>query len=462
MHDDLLERRLRSALRDEGDRLPFTITAAELEQRAALRGRGASNRRLTLLLAAAVAIGALGAGAILSRLSNRPAPSPIAILTAPLETAAPTARAVVLPSLDDLMAADPARVLAAQGYGPADVPPDPIPDVLLSPITSSWLGETEVQGGDYLVTAACLGRIPLEVDITSVEPGSTISGPRFACDGAAHEATIQVDGPAQASIRYRGATSWRVVVRGDRMQLPLPTVGPALPPLPEGLDELAQLQDATVEPGAESWGTSGLALRSLGGVPARQAYAAQLWCEPGGMIELVFGDTIDGVLRPTLEAAVACDGRFNEVPLLPTLPNGSPVFVAAPHGIRWSVRVESATPPIALAEDIPGWVVAGGVGPSLHFVESSVSFSDTAGDNGGPLMVVVECAGAERDIAVDIDRVGVLGDAFEHRSATCTRDGSRTTLTLDTGPSGYLVQQDAPLGTWTALTLLTKAGSPTP
>src|SRR6185369_11737457 len=59
MHDELTERRLRSALREAGDGLSFTITAAELERRMALRGRRSGNSRLTLLLAAAVAIGAL-------------------------------------------------------------------------------------------------------------------------------------------------------------------------------------------------------------------------------------------------------------------------------------------------------------------------------------------------------------------------------------------------------------------
>jgi len=59
MHDGQLEDRLRSALRGEGDALPITITASELERRLALRRRERFGRRASFL-AAAVAVIAVG------------------------------------------------------------------------------------------------------------------------------------------------------------------------------------------------------------------------------------------------------------------------------------------------------------------------------------------------------------------------------------------------------------------
>ena len=61
MHDTNLEERLRSILRQEGERLPFTITTDELERRLLLRRRERNGRRLSLMAAslAAVAVGAV-------------------------------------------------------------------------------------------------------------------------------------------------------------------------------------------------------------------------------------------------------------------------------------------------------------------------------------------------------------------------------------------------------------------
>lgn len=465
MHDELLERRLRSALREEVDRLPFTITLADVEGRLGHRRGLTGNARLTLLLAAAVTIGAIAGSIVIGGLSNRPVPSTAADSSAAPSPASspdssdPASRS--LPTLDALIAADPARLLIAQAFGPAAAPPDAIPTVLARDVTVVGLGDLQA-GGDYQVAVACLGRIPLEVGVVPSGEGQAIAGPRFACDGAVHEEVIRVDGAGSAFVRYRGETSWRVVIRGDRRQLPLPTADATLEPLGSGIEALVDQQAATVDPGAEPYGSTGLRLRGLGGVPARQLYAADVWCPAGASVRLLFADQAGSTLLPSMDTALACDGLVHMLNLDVALPNGSPVLVAAAPGVPWSVRILSATPPVSLAEDIPGWVVVGGVGPSLHFVESSVSFSDTVGDRGGPLMVVVGCAGADRDIAVDIDATGILGDAFEQHTAACSAIGRRTTFTINTGPTGYLVRQDAPLGTWTALTLLVPEGSPSP
>jgi|GEM_PF-3501588 len=61
MHDSRLEDQLRSTLRADGDTLPLTITADELERRHAHRRRERTGRRMTLLAAgvAVVAVGSL-------------------------------------------------------------------------------------------------------------------------------------------------------------------------------------------------------------------------------------------------------------------------------------------------------------------------------------------------------------------------------------------------------------------
>jgi hypothetical protein len=455
MHDDLIERRLGTVLRDEAGRLPFTITAAELERRLALRGRRSGNTRLTLLLAAAVAIGGIGAGAILLGLSNRPAPSPVANAS---PTPASSGRAEptgprLLPTLDDLMAVDPARILVAQAFGPPEGPGDPISDAVDLAIPVVTWGDLQ-GGGDYQISVACLGSLLLEVGLKAVGSDESIEGPKFACDGTVREATVHVDGPITAFASYQERTSWRVVVRGDRRQLPLPTTNPVLPPTFEGADELIRLDDATVDATGNPWGSSGLRLRPVGEVAPRVVYGADLWCEPGATVRLLFADEIAGVLTPSVETALACDGLIHRLGLPLPLPNGSPVFVAAAPGTRWSVLISSATPPVSLADDVPDWQVAGGIGPSLQFENTEMSFSDSVGDQGGPLMVVIECAGATRDIAVNVDVEGILGDAFQTFTATCAPEGRRTSFTFDTGPNGYLVRHEAPAGSWTALSLL--------
>jgi hypothetical protein len=461
MDDELLERRLRAALRSEADRLPFTITAPELERQARRRS-GSRSPRLTLLLAAALAIGTIGAGAIIAGLADRPAPSPVADASAtPASTATPGTGAI-LPTLDDLMAGDTGTVLAAQAYGPADGSADALPQALNEVLPTVVLGDL-AGNGEYAVSVACLGPIPLEVSIVSDAPNQTTDGPRFRCDGSIRQQIIRVDGPAKAFITHRGTVSWRVVVRGDLHLPALPTSGPV--PLPssdgQGLTELIRIEDSTVESDAPEWADD-LRFVQVGSVAANTKYWATVWCDAGARMELVFAEPVGASLVPAGRTAITCDGQAQVLALDLPLPNGSPVFVAARPTTRWSVLVNIQTPPVALVNDNPGWQLVGGIGPELHFETTEVSFSDTVGDHGGPLMVVVECAGATQQIDIAVDAKGILGDAFEHYVATCEPGGSRTAITIDTPPTGYIVRQAAPVGTWTALSLLIPLQSPGP
>jgi hypothetical protein len=56
VHDSHIENQVRAALRDEADRLPMTITSAELERRLGARRRAAANRRFRFAAAAVAAV----------------------------------------------------------------------------------------------------------------------------------------------------------------------------------------------------------------------------------------------------------------------------------------------------------------------------------------------------------------------------------------------------------------------
>src|SRR6476646_10734282 len=108
MHDDLIERRLRDALRSEGDGLAFTITPAELERRLALRRRRQVLRPTGLLLAAAVGIGLVGVAGLVGGWFERQ----------PDATPGPSTLAVVGPS----PSAEPVNLPPASAPAPTDLP----------------------------------------------------------------------------------------------------------------------------------------------------------------------------------------------------------------------------------------------------------------------------------------------------------------------------------------------------
>ena len=107
MPDTSFEDRLRSALHDDADAQPFTISAAELERRATARRRDRNGQRLTLMAAgiAAVAIGTLvafGNGWLRMPSAGGIVPAPVATASpeasAPPESSAPPDASPTLPS----------------------------------------------------------------------------------------------------------------------------------------------------------------------------------------------------------------------------------------------------------------------------------------------------------------------------------------------------------------------------
>ena len=250
MHDELLERRLRAALRDEADALPFTITAAELERRLALRGRTAGGRRLGLLLAAAVAIGSLGVAALLGGLAN-PTPqrskdpsAPVA-LTSP-DPAATAQGPVALPELEQMIAAAPVgTVVVAQAHGPAESPEIPRADIELDPPVVN-LGTLE-GSVTYEASIACLSAGPMRFSVARFidqqNPLDTI-----ACDGRPHAVPIVEADGNNIFLAATDHASWRIVVRRIGGGPPPPLAEPPNLDLGTGLEALLFQEQQTIDP----------------------------------------------------------------------------------------------------------------------------------------------------------------------------------------------------------------------
>jgi hypothetical protein len=458
MHDDQLERRLRATLRDEADRLPLTITAAELERRMVLRRRSSGNRRLNLLLAAAVAIGVLGAGSLIGGLANPPTPSPGPSSVAQATPPAPTATADLgLPSLDDMIAAGAGAIAIAQSHGPADGP-DP-------QLARFDLGRSIVQLGTvagstrYAIAYACRGEGSIELDVRLLGGRGMNSGPTVACDGATHEEVAQADGPRMFSLVSSEPASWRIVVR--RLDGAAPPPGADQPALQPGEDEesLIDMPTAAVKviggPDAapNHCCRAGTILQDIGAVGGRLAYRLQIRCTDGEAIRYIHGDYIEAAFVARTTTEVPCDGLVHGVSLGIAEPYGSRVFVAAAPESIWSVLVSAEQPPVELVQTQPGFRISGGVGPDYPFDTMGHSLSGMGAEEPGPVMVALACAGTEPiEVAVDLGPPNeVRHKMFE---AACTPDGSVTTRTFTADGPDVSASYTSPPRTWTAMSIL--------
>jgi hypothetical protein len=467
MHDDLIERRLRTALSDEATGLPFTITSTELERRVALRGRSAGNRRLTLLLAAGVAVGAIGVAALAGALSNRtPAPTtPVVVVqptVVPTSDTSPQATPVaLLPSLDELIGPDDSDVLLAQAYGPADGNAPVIP--LIEQEGHQLLVHLgEVSGdGEYHVSVVCSGGT-LRVSIRAAGASGEIGGDAFQCQGELVEATITAPSEATVDLVYRHPTSWRVVIRSTHPALPLPTTNPILPVIPEGIQELARRDNNMIGTNGEPWAGGAMSIQEIGTMAGRRYWATRAWCEPGNTIGVVLADRIEGTITAGTETRLLCDGLVHELSFDLAQPNGSRIFVAAPPEARWSIVVESATPPVDYAQ-VDGWRLEGALGPELSFETHESAFTSGL-EQGGRLMIVLDCVGPEQDVEVTVDVTVPLGDetGLEHFTARCTTEGQETGKEFVSTSGGFVASYTATAGTWSTLTILSPDPGATP
>ena len=458
MHDEPLERHLRATLREDADRLPVTITPAELERRLALRSHGRNNRRLGLLLAAAVGVGLVGVGGALSGMFNLepgPVPSPSPDASGPLPTPSPSLQGPgALPDLDDLLAAVAAEsVVIAQAHGPA-TGPEPLPaDVEVEPGAGVSLGELS-GSTTFEVTFACLGEGQITIDMSVPQGDQHVPVAREDCDGAVHRETVLGNGPEEVSLRVTDRASWRVVLSRLDGAAPTSPADPQPLAVPEGHDPLVERQDATLQPGGPAATFLGGPAEEIGVVPAREAYTLRARCEGGDAIRYIHADFFDdGRLVPATTTVVDCDGRVHELQLAIPSPDARRVFVAADPAIRWSVLTSSETPPVALVQDQPGWQLSTGAGPDLTFSATTMSFTGPGVEGGGQIMVVMACAG-RGTIEVIVD-VGVpRGTRVERFVADCAPEGAITGQTFDADGSSIDVTFPKPAGSWTALSIM--------
>ena len=209
MHDANLEERLRSVLRQEGDGLPFTITAEELERRLALRRRERNGRRLSLMAAglAAIAVGtifALGNG----WLTNGPAVGTDA-------TPSPDPNASAAPSASPAPAASMQSALPSLAMPPGTV----VVDVTGKPDTSFISGES-VQfeagivppRGQYRVALVCVGGGTIRWDIGLFR---FAGGGERSCDGSATTTDVSEGVPPEdmgVIVTTSPRNTWRIVI----------------------------------------------------------------------------------------------------------------------------------------------------------------------------------------------------------------------------------------------------------
>ena len=350
MHDDVLERRLRAALRSAGDGVALTITASELERRWIVRRR----RSLTtgLLLVAAVGIGLVGVLGVGGgwfdgvRLPAVPAPSETSDRPSAVPSSSDAGRA--LPDLADLIA-DHARdrVVLAHANGPAlgsTVPP--VSAHLHSPMVD--LGPLPAPG-DYEMTIACRtdGFVGLAFGPPERQP---LEDGHFVCDASVWTVILHASKPASLQLATMASSSWRVVVRRMDSPVVLAAGAPALPVRDPGEELLVRAEGPGLQ-GSPS-GAAGPIL--AGDLPQREGYLVRLSCTGRPFVEYLVVDDSAGSMSVLTETLVACDGSIRRDLIAISEPAGATIHVTAPPGARWQLLVTAPPPPAPPPSETPG------------------------------------------------------------------------------------------------------------
>lgn len=284
MHDARLEERLRQILRAEGDSLPLTLTAGQLEERLRLRRSERANRRLILASAAALVL-AVGAGGGLL-LTNRGTTPPAGATPSPSASAAP-ASSSASPSVSLTPVDDIAPYLGWQTLGRVNGPDENSSASLPAPRPS---GVTVL-----LVSAACSGSGTLAITVTGTGDQMNVDCPKASTKPARTLASAGDATEVTLDVIATGAVGFQVLVEGSNAPLAIPAVV-----LRRGLDEAAL-----------AYGCGGV-ISLAWGYDAGDSCATTVPATPLEMLELVEGDTatltIDGW---TITDASASCGRIS-------------------------------------------------------------------------------------------------------------------------------------------------------
>ncbi len=439
MHDQSFEQKLRTALQSEGDRLPFTITTAELERRASLRQRSGLGPMASLGLAAVVGIGLLGlvgvAGGWFERTSTvAPSPSPASVASvAPSSGPSPEPSgsvAGVLPSLDRMIEGhDAARIVRAAAVGPADGPAASEADLVrwsaFAPVTAT---------GSYAVEIACLGSVDLQLQVVAANPGTPGRSWPSTCDGAPSSRLVDLQAGDGLGIFTSQAASWRIVVEAPaRDALHATAIAEVTPPTDDVVLLDVNSETSTPEYAPAGTGGSMFVPAEYGTVQGRGVQRISLACAGPGTVRVAFAQNAD--LFATGSAIddgygaiqVECDGAIHrDVLELPPFDSAA-VLVTAESRQAWHLIVSTDHPPIDVAPNGGGWTLSTAIGPDyfaeLH--EHGVSLVGPVG--GGDVRVVVRCSGdATLDGTIDVG-LGTRSSArLDPFTLDCRQDGAET------------------------------------
>ncbi len=482
MHDSSLEQKLRAALQADGDGLSLTITAAELERRHALRRGYGGNRLIGLGIAAAVGIALLGlaglAGGWFDQ-STRVGPGPGASSSAvasPGPSATPSASpepsaVAVLPSVDEMLTPlDPARIVRAQGVGPAD---GPTPTTAISEVgpREETFAPIEVAGA-YRVWSACLGGSQLSLVVIPAGTATPREDIPLTCDGSIAGRQVGIESGDTIGLRAAGPISWRVAVEAPaRSVLHATSITEDLP-APAGEVVLVEARSHVQQPSYEPNRTGGgiRVLMAFENAPPRDGYRVQFSCAgPTSIRWALAADPAEVQSSPGqdqlehIATEVECDGAAHADVVSIAMTHGTSLYVLAEDRVAWHVVVTGEVPPITVAPDGSGWQTEVSVSPRLDF-EGIGGGLVGGGAAGQEIRVTITCLGGT-GVDITVHRPSSPPDAtFATFQATCVFDQPRTTTMIVLVPEAqYLVDYHPQGKMWIAVTVQKRVpGSPAP
>jgi hypothetical protein len=387
MHDDLLEQRLRSALRTDADTLPFTITADELQRRVTVRRRGRLGRSSTVLLAAAIGVALVGvgvvAGSFLDRRDPAQTPLPSTLVTeasAPTPRPTPTASSpavattqpAILPPMNAFLAAlDPARIVRAEAIGP-DTAPLAWSRELGGPGSTTFAALTA--SGTYRVVVACLGAERLAVRTVASQGSTFVNDIPVVCDGSTLDFGLDFDAGQAVALDATVPTSWRFALLAPARPAPhAETIAADVSKL-AGRRLYDQAASSILTPVYDSPDRRPTEPSVVMGLTVRDAFRIAVTCAgPGPMTyELrppsgVTPTVGERAALGNVAIAVECDGRAHLDVVHFPFATGTDLWIEAPNGTAWRMAAAFEDPPITSPKDEKAWTLGVGMGPNLSF-----------------------------------------------------------------------------------------------
>jgi hypothetical protein len=198
MHDSELEERLRTVLRDEGDRLPFTVEISRVEAGSAARERSSRNLRLGLLAAGIgiVAFGLAGIGLI-----RQPIQSGVGATPSP-QAGTPFALEMLSAPLGEVMVD---RATA-----------NPVATGIEGGLVSHSVGSVS-PALQHHIAAICLGEGELTLSFGQPDSPDHVYTTAIPCDGEPHDEGLTSDfgGSREVVVQVNGNAAWRVIITGQ-------------------------------------------------------------------------------------------------------------------------------------------------------------------------------------------------------------------------------------------------------